>query len=82
MNEGWQIKKELSNNTSNNKLDRIYNLGLEYGAKGGKLLGAGGGGFMLFYIKKELVKNFKIKFDKFKILDFKFSSEGTKIFKI
>ena len=42
----------------------------------------GGGGFMLFYIKKELLKNFKIKFAKFKIINFKFSTEGTKIFKI
>ena len=82
LNEGWQIKKELSNNTSNDKLDEIYNMGLKYGAKGGKLLGAGGGGFMLFYIKKELLKNFKIKFAKFKIINFKFSTEGTKIFKI
>jgi len=57
-------------------------MGLKYGAKGGKLLGAGGGGFMLFYIKKELLKNFKIKFSKFKIINFKFSTEGTKIFKI
>ena len=60
LNEGWQIKKELSNNTSNDKLDRMYNMGLKYGAKGGKLLGAGGGGFMLFYIKKELLKILKL----------------------
>ena len=79
---GWQIKKELSNNTTNDKLDGIYNMGLKYGAKGGKLLGAGGGGFMLFYIKKRLLKNFKIKFAKFKIINFKFTTEGTKIIKI
>ena len=82
LNEGGQIKKELSNNTSNGKLDEIYNMGLKYGAKGGKLLGAGGGGFMLFYVEKKLIKNFKKNFKKFKIIDFKFSTDGTKTFKI
>ena len=54
MNEGWQIKKELSNNTSNDKLDEIYNMGLKYGAKGGKLLGACVEDLCFFMLKRNL----------------------------
>ena len=51
-------KKNLSELVSNNKIDELYNTCLENGATGGKLLGAGGGGFMLIYIKDEKKKNY------------------------
>ena len=61
LNEGWQYKKSLSNLVSNNEVDTIYNSALKSGALGGKLLGAGGGGFILFYAPKEnrdiIIKN-------------------------
>jgi len=53
LNEGWQYKKSLSSLVSNNEVDEIYNSALKSGALGGKLLGAGGGGFILFYAPKE-----------------------------
>ena len=59
MNEGWNLKKKLSKNTSNSILDRMYDFGLKSGANGGKLLGAGGGGFFLFYVPKKIIKCLK-----------------------
>ncbi len=50
LHESWRLKKSLTNKISNPLLDEIYQTGLEAGALGGKLLGAGGGGFMLFFV--------------------------------
>ncbi len=50
LHDGWQIKRKLSSKISNLKLDQIYAGALNHGALGGKLLGAGGGGFFLFYV--------------------------------
>ena len=61
LHENWKLKKRLSNGTSNNELDRIYRSGISAGASGGKLLGAGGGGFFLFYVPKINQNNFKKK---------------------
>ena len=52
LHETWQIKRKLSDKVSNKHIDEIYDAGLGNGALGGKLLGAGGGGFILFYVKK------------------------------
>lgn len=49
MNESWQIKKKLNHLVSNAKIDEIYNLALKSGATGGKLIGAGTSGFLIFY---------------------------------
>lgn len=54
LHEGWRLKKSLSNRISNPTLDHIYETARSAGAIGGKLLGAGGGGFMLFFVKPEL----------------------------
>lgn len=50
LNEAWEMKRQLSNSISSGEIDRIYRIALENGAMGGKLLGAGGSGFMLFYV--------------------------------
>lgn len=50
MNEAWHLKRQFSDKISNPKLDGIYELAMKNGAIGGKLLGAGGGGFFLFYV--------------------------------
>jgi D-glycero-alpha-D-manno-heptose-7-phosphate kinase len=51
LNLAWDLKRQLSDKISNDELDNIYNYAIENGASGGKLLGAGGGGFFLFYVK-------------------------------
>ena len=53
MNEAWRLKRELADGVTTPAVDDIYNAGLEAGALGGKLLGAGGGGFMLFVVKPD-----------------------------
>ena len=51
--KGWQIKRELSSGISNDKLDDIYNSAISAGALGGKLMGAGGGGFFMFFVQAQ-----------------------------
>ena len=53
LNEQWKIKKSFSSSITDAKIDEIYKRGIASGAIGGKLLGAGGGGFMLFFVKPE-----------------------------
>ena len=59
MHESWQVKRELAASVSNRQIDEIYEAGRAAGALGGKLLGAGGGGFMVFLVdpnKRECVR--------------------------
>ena len=53
LHDGWTIKRRLSDKISSPKLDSLYDRALDAGALGGKVLGAGGGGFMLFYVPLE-----------------------------
>ena len=79
LNEYWILKKKLSNKVSNNAIEEIYQEALLSGAKGGKIIGAGGGGFILFYAKPEIQKKLIAKFNKLKSVKFNFSNEGSKI---
>ena len=53
LNEGWKLKKKLSSGISNELIDHYYKLAIEAGAIGGKISGAGGGGFLTFYCEKK-----------------------------
>lgn len=53
LHEAWTAKKSLAGNVSNSQIDEMYEAGLRHGALGGKLLGAGGGGFLLFFAPPE-----------------------------
>ena len=53
LHENWLLKKELASGVSNPAIDEWYETAMQHGAKGGKLLGAGGGGFLLFYCEEE-----------------------------
>ena len=72
-------KKELSNSVSSDRVDHIYNLGIKNGALGGKLLGAGGAGFFLFYLPKNKREIFLNSFKNFTCIPFKFEQEGSTI---
>src|SRR5579875_1220279 len=50
LHDGWMYKKELAKGITNERIDHYYNVALRNGAQGGKLLGAGGSGFLLFYV--------------------------------
>ena len=79
LHESWSAKKNLSPYITNSSIDQIYNNAINKGALGGKLLGAGGGGFLLFYVPHFRQKNFIKYFKKLITIPFKFSSEGSKI---
>ena len=79
LNYSWQIKKNLHKKISNNFLNDIYDQAIRNGAIGGKILGAGSGGFFLFYVPKEKHKFFLKKMNKFTSIPFKFETEGSKI---
>lgn len=53
LHEGWILKRTLANGISNPAIDEYYDIALKHGAIGGKLLGAGGGGFLLFYVPEK-----------------------------
>ena len=72
LDEGWKRKKELASGIADSRIDAMYDVAMKNGASGGKLLGAGGGGFLLFYCEKYKqnrleealgLKRFPIKFE-------------------
>lgn len=79
LNEQWAIKKSLTNNISNSQIDEIYQAGINSGAIGGKLLGAGGGGFMIFYAKKRFHKKIKESLKSKLFVPFRFENTGSQI---
>lgn len=79
LHRNWLLKQQTANGISNEYLDKIYSLGLSAGAAGGKLLGAGGSGFMLFYCDKEHQSKLRAAMNPLKELSFKFDHEGSKV---
>tara|TARA_B100000029_G_C17568270_1_gene955760 strand:+ start:395 stop:1387 length:993 start_codon:yes stop_codon:yes gene_type:complete len=79
MDEFWQEKKKLSDKVSNPLIDKIYNKAKSSGALGGKILGAGGGGFLLFYVPLRKKENLKKALSNFVPIDIKFEKSGSKI---
>ena len=79
LNEGWQYKKSLSNLVSNNEVDEIYTSAIKSGAFGGKLLGAGGGGFILFYAPNEMHQNIINNLKHLIHVPFKFENLGSTV---
>ena len=79
LNEGWKLKRSLSKVISNKKIDDLYNFSIQNGALGGKLLGAGGGGFMLLYMPEHKQKKFLKKIKKITKVPFNFTDQGSSI---
>lgn len=79
MKEHWEHKKKLVGGITNEKIDKLYNLGISSGALSGKLLGAGGGGFLLFYTDKNHEKIRKeMSVEGLSELDIKIDNDGVK----
>jgi D-glycero-alpha-D-manno-heptose-7-phosphate kinase len=79
MDEGWELKRTLSGRISNGKIDDYYDRALKNGARGGKLLGAGGGGFLLFYSEPENQEQLRKALSDLPELPFKFDWSGSRI---
>jgi D-glycero-alpha-D-manno-heptose-7-phosphate kinase len=79
MNEHWQHKVKRSQGMSNEQINLAYELGLANGAVGGKLVGAGGGGFLLFYAHNKSELRQAMKKIGLEEVRFRFDQEGTKV---
>jgi D-glycero-alpha-D-manno-heptose-7-phosphate kinase len=79
LNESWQIKRTLTQKITNSDLDEIYQAGMSAGALGGKLLGAGGGGFMLFFVPPERKEALRERLKKLLCVPFSFSTKGSQV---
>lgn len=79
LNEYWNLKKTLSSKVSNSKIDEIYKESLLAGSTGGKVIGSGGGGFILIYCKKKYHKQLKKRLHKLPIIKFDFVNKGSEI---
>lgn len=79
LHENWQIKRSLSTKISTPVIDEIYSTALRSGALGGKLMGAGGGGFMVIFAKPEVQSKIREKLKKFLYVPFRFNDLGSQI---
>ena len=79
MHEGWLLKRGLADGVSTTFIDEMYRSGIDAGALGGKLLGAGGGGFIVFYVEKRYQKAVINRLHKYIHVPFRLDSEGSKI---
>lgn len=75
----WELKKTLSSAVTNKIIDDIYDKAIKAGASGGKLLGAGGGGFLLFYVKPEHQHDVRIVMASYQEMDFRIDYDGVTI---
>lgn len=75
----WKLKRQTGNSISTDSIDELYNKGIEAGAIGGKLLGAGGGGFLIFYIPKDKQENVKYAMRNILQIPFEFENGGTSV---
>jgi D-glycero-alpha-D-manno-heptose-7-phosphate kinase len=79
MNIHWEHKKKRSGNMSNGRIDEWYNLAMKNGAIGGKLIGAGGGGFLMFYTEDKMRLRHTLMNAGLEEVRFKFDFEGTRV---
>jgi D-glycero-alpha-D-manno-heptose-7-phosphate kinase len=79
LHQGWMYKKELASGISDSSIDAYYDAAIKNGASGGKLLGAGGGGFLLFYVKEENHARLRKALKDLKELPFRFDNSGLSI---
>ena len=79
MNEHWERKRQRSDGISNDRIDEWYDLARRNGALGGKLIGAGGGGFLMFYAEDQRALRRAMGQAGLHEVRFRFDFEGTKL---
>ena len=77
LNQSWQLKRQLSARISNDTIDKIYGIAMEKGAVGGKLLGAGASGFMVFFASPEHHDQIKDALPGYLHVPFGFETQGS-----
>jgi D-glycero-alpha-D-manno-heptose-7-phosphate kinase len=79
LHDSWRLKRELADNVSNSEIDEIYEAGRDAGAIGGKLLGAGGGGFMIFFVEPDKRERVRERLKDLIHVNVGFDNDGSKI---
>ena len=79
LHQNWLLKKSLASGISNENINQAYDAALKAGAIGGKLLGAGGGGFLLFYVPSDKHQAVTDSLNPLRKFDFKFETEGSQL---
>ncbi len=79
LDESWKLKRKTGDKISTSEIDRIYEKAMEAGALGGKLLGAGGGGFVVFYVPEDRQNAVKESLDHLLYVPFRFENTGTEV---
>ena len=79
LHESWQLKRSLTGKISNANIDEIYEAGRSAGALGGKLLGAGGGGFMVFFVPPDCRRALRERLKSLLCVPFSFSNKGSHV---
>lgn len=75
----WKLKRGIGDKVSTDRIDEIYNKGMQAGALGGKLLGAGGGGFLLFYVPRDKQSDVRNALSEYMEVPFSFEDRGTRV---
>lgn len=79
LDETWRLKRSLTNRISSSRIDEMYDAAMRCGALGGKLIGAGGGGFLLFYVPEQARAAFHSRFEDCIRVPVRFESDGSRI---
>jgi len=81
LDEGWQAKKRVSDKISNSRIDKLYQLAKDHGAIGGKITGAGGGGFLLLYCESQNQESVRAAFrqEGIREMEFDFDFQGAHV---
>lgn len=79
LDETWRAKRQMGSSVSTDEIDELYEKGIRAGALGGKLLGAGGGGFLIFYVQPEKQESVKKAMKDLLYIPFKFETGGTQV---
>lgn len=79
LHDSWQYKRSLSDKVSTPEIDEIYTAAMEAGADGGKILGAGGGGFMLLFVRPERQAKVRERLKNLVHVPFRFESSGSRV---
>ena len=79
LDQSWKLKRALSDKVSSQMIDALYAKAIEAGALGGKILGAGGGGFLLLFVKPERQAEVKAALNDLVYVPFKFENSGSKV---
>jgi D-glycero-alpha-D-manno-heptose-7-phosphate kinase len=79
LRRGWEMKRTLAGKISNERIDDMYDRAMRAGAAGGKLLGAGGGGFLLFYCEPERQEAVKMALSELRHVPFRMEGQGSRV---